>query len=112
MDLRHVSSRELQGQKLKGYDKREIIYESLTAEDVGRMHEIDCWIMALPNGVSKPWVENIQMNGNKQAMIVDLSADYRFNPDWVYGLPEVVDRSRICKAKRISNPGCYGMFNP
>ena len=108
MDLRHVSSRELKGQKLKGYDKREIIYESLTHEDVRRMTDIDCWIMALPNGVSKPWVDNIQDNGNENAIIVDLSADYRFDPEWTYGLPELIDRSTICKAKRISNPGCYG----
>ena len=107
MDLRHVSSRELKGQKLNGYDKREIIYESLTHEDVRRMSDIDCWIMALPNGVSKPWVDNIQENGNDDAIIVDLSADYRFDPEWTYGLPELINRSTICKAKKISNPGCY-----
>ena len=53
MDLRHVSSRELAGNKLKGYEKREITYENLTADDVRRMEEkgeIDCWVMALPNG--------------------------------------------------------------
>jgi N-acetyl-gamma-glutamyl-phosphate reductase/acetylglutamate kinase len=53
MDLRHVSSRELAGQKLKGYEKREITYENLSADDVRRMEEkgeIDCWVMALPNG--------------------------------------------------------------
>lgn len=53
MDLRHVSSRELAGQKLKGYQKRDITYENLSADDVRRMEEkgeIDCWVMALPNG--------------------------------------------------------------
>lgn len=53
MDLRHVSSRELAGKKLKGYEKREITYENLSADDVRRMEEsgeIDCWVMALPNG--------------------------------------------------------------
>lgn len=57
MDLRHVSSRELAGQKLKGYEKREITYENLSADDVRRMEdkgEIDCWVMALPNGIPKP----------------------------------------------------------
>jgi N-acetyl-gamma-glutamyl-phosphate reductase / acetylglutamate kinase len=39
--------------------------------------------------------------------VIDLSADYRFDPEWTYGLPELVDRSRIAKATRISNPGCY-----
>ncbi|KAL6245193.1 Protein arg-6, mitochondrial [Rhinocladiella similis] len=109
MDLRHVSSRELDGQKLKGYDKREIIYENLSVEDVEKMEEegaVDCWVMALPNGVCKPFVDAIDRVG-KNSVIVDLSADYRFDPAWTYGLPELVDRAAIAKATRISNPGCY-----
>ena len=42
-----------------------------------------------------------------EAVIVDLSADYRFSPDWTYGLPELVQRNKIASATRISNPGCY-----
>jgi N-acetyl-gamma-glutamyl-phosphate reductase len=37
---------------------------------------------------------------------VDLSADYRFNEDWYYGLPELT-RDRYAGQKRTSNPGCY-----
>ena len=110
MDLRHVSSRELAGQRLKGYDKRDITYENLTADDVRKMEEkgeIDCWVMALPNGVCKPYVDAIEEVGNNQSVIVDLSADYRFDSAWTYGLPELVDRAKIAKATRISNPGCY-----
>ncbi|MCJ1300199.1 Protein arg-6, mitochondrial [Hypocenomyce scalaris] len=110
MDLRHVSSRELAGQKLKGYDKRDITYENLTADDVRRKEEkgeIDCWVMALPNGVCKPFVDAVEQGANKSSVIVDLSADYRFDDKWTYGLPELVDRSKIAKATRISNPGCY-----
>ena len=111
MDLRHVSSRELAGQKLKGYSKRDITYENLSADDVRRMEErgdIDCWVMALPNGVCKPFVDAIeQAGGNHSSLIIDLSADYRFDSKWTYGLPELVDRSKIAKATRISNPGCY-----
>ena len=105
MDLCHVSSRELAGQRLKGYDKREITYENLDEDDVRRMKDVDCWVMALPNGISMPYVDAIDENG--QTVIVDLSADYRFDPKWTYGLPELVDRSLIAKATRISNPGCY-----
>jgi N-acetyl-gamma-glutamyl-phosphate reductase/acetylglutamate kinase len=127
MDLRHVSSRELAGQKLKGYQKRDITYENLSADDVRRMEEkgeIDCWVMALPNGtrwssfkakrvliaftgVCKPFVEAIDAVGNKNTVIVDLSADYRFTPDWTYGLPELITRGTIARATRIANPGCY-----
>ena len=110
MDLRHVSSRELAGQKLKGYNKRDITYENLTPEDVRRKEdrgEIDCWVMALPNGVCKPFVDAVELGASKSSVIVDLSADYRFDQYWTYGLPELVDRAKIAKATRISNPGCY-----
>jgi N-acetyl-gamma-glutamyl-phosphate reductase/acetylglutamate kinase len=110
MDLCHVSSRELKGQKLKGYEKKEIIYENLSPDDVRRMaenKEIDCWVMALPNGVCKPFVDAIDEAGHKEAVIVDLSADYRFDSSWTYGLPELVQRNKIASATRISNPGCY-----
>ncbi|APA11652.1 hypothetical protein sscle_08g064220 [Sclerotinia sclerotiorum 1980 UF-70] len=111
MDLRHVSSRELAGQKLKGYEKRDITYENLSPEDVRRMEEkgeIDCWVMALPNGVCKPFVDAVnEGKGPQNSVIVDLSADYRFDSKWTYGLPELVSRSDIAKATRISNPGCY-----
>ncbi|KAJ5889566.1 hypothetical protein N7504_010376 [Penicillium tannophilum] len=110
MDLRHVSSRELAGQKLKGYTKREIIYENLSPEDVRKMSangEVDCWVMALPNGVCKPFVDAVDEGAAKGNVIIDLSADYRFDSSWTYGLPELVDRSKIARATRIANPGCY-----
>lgn len=111
MDLRHVSSRELAGKKLQGYTKRDITYENLSPDDVRRMAEkgdIDCWVMALPNGVCKPFVDAVDdSDKGKEAVIVDLSADYRFDSNWTYGLPELVDRARISQATRISNPGCY-----
>ncbi|EON66364.1 protein Arg-6, mitochondrial [Coniosporium apollinis CBS 100218] len=110
MDLRHVSSRELAGKKLQGYTKRDITYENLTPEDVRRMAEkgnIDCWVMALPNGVCRPYVEAVDAAGKRDTLIVDLSADYRFDASWTYGLPELVDRRKISDATRISNPGCY-----
>lgn len=117
MDLCHVSSRELAGKKLNGYEKRDVTYENLTVEDVCRMEqnsEIDCWVMALPNGVCKPFIEAIDRGKNfigsrnsKGSVIIDLSADHRFDCNWTYGLPELVNRSEITTAKRISNPGCY-----
>lgn len=110
MDLRHVSSRELAGKKLEGYTKRNITYENLSPEDVKKMAEkgeIDCWVMALPNGVCKPFVDAINEAGKPETVVVDLSADYRFDSSWTYGLPELVDRRKIADATRIANPGCY-----
>ncbi|KAL4960051.1 bifunctional acetylglutamate kinase/N-acetyl-gamma-glutamyl-phosphate reductase [Aspergillus stella-maris] len=110
LDLRHVSSRELAGKKLQGYDKREIIYENLSPEDVKRMSsngDVDCWVMALPNGVCKPFVDAVDQGAQDGNVIIDLSADYRFDDKWIYGLPELVSRSKIAQATRIANPGCY-----
>ncbi|PWY83429.1 bifunctional acetylglutamate kinase/N-acetyl-gamma-glutamyl-phosphate reductase [Aspergillus heteromorphus CBS 117.55] len=110
LDLRHVSSRELAGKELQGYDKREIIYENLSPEDVKRMStngDVDCWVMALPNGVCKPFVDAVDQGSETGNVIVDLSADYRFDSKWTYGLPELVSRSKIAQATRIANPGCY-----
>ena len=92
LDLSHVSSRELAGLIVKDYTKSELRYSNLSAKDVGKMEEtdeVDAWIMALPNGVCKPFVDSIdeaRSRGGK-GVIVDLSADYRFERDWTYGLP-------------------------
>src|SRR4029079_13504573 len=40
------------------------------------------------------------------AVIVDLSADHRFDAAWVYGQPER-KREGLTRARRIANPGCY-----
>ncbi|EEP81116.1 arg-6 [Uncinocarpus reesii 1704] len=110
LDLRHVSSRELAGKPLQGYDKRSITYEELSPDDVRRMAaegSVDCWVMALPNLVCKPYVDAINEVDKEKAVVVDLSADYRFDSKWTYGLPELVNRGTIAQAKRIANPGCY-----
>ncbi|KAJ3580354.1 hypothetical protein NPX13_g209 [Xylaria arbuscula] len=113
LDLRHVSSRELKGQELQGYTKRKIIYENLSPEDVAQLDKdgkVDCWVMALPNGVAAPYIEAldaVQKRGEHKSVIVDLSADQRFNDSWTYGLPTLTKRSEISRSTRISNPGCY-----
>ncbi|KAI0111096.1 Aspartate/glutamate/uridylate kinase [Nemania sp. FL0031] len=114
-ELRNVSSRELAGQKLEGYTKKDIIYESLSATDVAEMEKkglIDVWVMALPNGVAKPYVDALlgakeSAPRDDSSLIIDLSADYRFDNSWCYGLPETIKRSTIAQASRIANPGCY-----
>jgi N-acetyl-gamma-glutamyl-phosphate reductase/acetylglutamate kinase len=113
LQLAHISSRELEGKKLDGYSKGTIYYENLQTEDIKRLEEngaVDVWVMALPNGVCAPFVQAVnEAKGPKKSVIVDLSADYRFDDsgEWVYGLPELVPRKTIANAKRISNPGCY-----
>ncbi|CAH1829662.1 unnamed protein product [Saccharomyces cerevisiae] len=111
LEVAHVSSRELKGQKLQDYTKSEIIYESLQIQDIRKLEEqnaVDFWVMALPNKVCEPFVETIQ-NVHGKSKIIDLSADHRFvsESDWAYGLPELNDRAKIANAAKIANPGCY-----
>lgn len=67
--------------------------------------DADVWVLALPNGASKPWVAAIEA-AHPQALMLDLGADYRFDGDWVYGLTEW-SRESLAGARRIANPGCY-----
>lgn len=75
----------------------------------GELHSqgVDAWILALPNDLAKPYVAALQAS-NSKAKVVDLSADYRFDPSWTYGLPERHGaRDALKRAQYISNPGCY-----
>ena len=96
LNLTHVSSRQLKGFPLLGYTKSQVAYSDLSVQDVERMEkdgEVDAWIMALPNGVCKPFVDAIDRgtaqrgDGKSGGVVVDLSADYRFEGGWTYGLP-------------------------
>lgn len=68
-------------------------------------YQADACVLALPNGAAAPYVEAIDRH-RPETVIVDLGADYRFDPHWVYGQPERF-ADRIAGAKRIANPGCY-----
>lgn len=112
LDVGYVSSRELAGKNLGGYNKKAITYSNLSFDDIKEIEnagEIDMWIMALPNKVCKPFVEAIETVQNGRGKIIDLSADFRFDTTgkWTYGLPELKGREGIMIADKISNPGCY-----
>lgn len=68
-------------------------------------HPADLYFLALPNGHAAAYVEVIETLC-PSAVVIDLSADYRFDDRWVYGQPERFG-ARIAGAKRIANPGCY-----
>ncbi|MZP30652.1 N-acetyl-gamma-glutamyl-phosphate reductase [Heliobacterium undosum] len=82
----------------------------------------DVVFLALPHGLSVPWVAECVRKGKK---VVDLGADFRLRraavyEQWyhvtheapellaeaVYGLPEL-KREQIQKARIVANPGCY-----
>jgi len=97
LNLTHVSSRQLAGYPLGGYTKSPIRYSNLSPGDVQRMEkngEVDAWVLALPNGTTKPFVDAIDRGvaervrgSGERSVVVDLGADYRFENEWTYGLP-------------------------
>ncbi len=87
-----------------GWPDANACLQRLVVDDVAKI-EAGVWILALPNGASGPWVEAIG-SAHPDALIVDFGADYRFDPEWTYGLSEW-NRSALAGAKRIANPGCY-----
>lgn len=107
LELAFVSSRELDGQRVADHVDGfagELRYASLDPAAVAAQGA-DVVILALPNGKAAPYVVAIDA-AKPDTLILDLSADYRFDPSWYYGLPELT-RGRWRGGKRISNPGCY-----
>jgi N-acetyl-gamma-glutamyl-phosphate reductase len=107
MQLAFVSSRELDGQRVRDHVDGfggELRYENLADDDVAN-RRADAVVLALPNGNAARIVAAIEAV-KPDTRIVDLSADYRFDETWYYGLPELT-RERYAGQKRISNPGCY-----
>ena len=107
LELAFVSSRELQGQRVadhvEGYSG-DLRYESLDADAVAA-RSVDAVVLALPNGKAAPFVQALDARA-PETIIIDLSADHRFDESWYYGLPELT-RARYAGQRRISNPGCY-----
>ena len=107
MTLGFVSSRERDGERVadhvEGFDGdlryRNIAHEALADEAV------DVYVLALPNGKAAACAANIDMREDSP-VVIDLSADYRFDDRWYYGLPELT-RDTYQGQRHISNPGCY-----
>jgi N-acetyl-gamma-glutamyl-phosphate reductase len=106
-ELAFVSSRERAGQPLRAHEPD---YDGLLAyvaygpgEAAGQ--GVDALVLALPNGKAAPFVAAVDAC-TPATVVVDLSADYRFDERWHYGLPELT-RAHAAGAHRISNPGCY-----
>ncbi len=105
--LAYAVSREIAGRPVSEVapeDKDECVFEALIPEEVA-VRRADVVILAAPDGAAAPYVEAIE-NLAPARIVIDLSADYRFDDKWTYGLPEL-HRAKIRGATRIANPGCY-----
>lgn len=106
-ELAFVTSRELDGRRVSDHNDGfagGLRYCNPSQDELPGLGA-DAVVLALPNGKAAAIVAAFDAAG-ADPVIVDLSADYRFDPSWYYGLPELT-RARYAGQKRISNPGCY-----
>ncbi|MBF0383369.1 MAG: N-acetyl-gamma-glutamyl-phosphate reductase [Magnetococcales bacterium] len=126
IEIKFVTSQRFAGQPMSA------IFPHLTSgpdlvctplNDLSGVADCDLVFCALPHVTSMEVVPEILQRG---ARVVDLSADFRLTDKdvyqkWygeshkasqllmeaVYGLPELVDRSKIKNTRLVANPGCY-----
>lgn len=106
-ELGFVSSRELVGQRVADHHDAvpgELRYQ-LSTPDTAAAAGMDAYVLAMPNGKAGGYVAALEAAGG-DPVIIDLSADYRFDAGWYYGLPELTRQDYVGQ-RRISNPGCY-----
>ncbi|MDE2307850.1 MAG: N-acetyl-gamma-glutamyl-phosphate reductase, partial [Xanthomonadaceae bacterium] len=87
LELAFVSSRELDGQRVDAHVaeyRGELRYSAPDHADLPRLGA-DVVVLALPNGKATACVEAFDQAG-VDPVIVDLSADFRFDERWYYGL--------------------------
>jgi N-acetyl-gamma-glutamyl-phosphate reductase len=82
----------------------ELVFSDIRPASMNR-YRSDACILALPNGKAAGYVKALDDN-KPDTVVVDLSADHRFDPAWAYGQPERYG-SQLVGATRIANPGCY-----
>lgn len=99
VDVAYAGSREMAGRPVPGIEGLE--FGDVDAQRLAELG-LDAVFLALPNGVSAPFVDAL----SDETVAVDISADHRFDDSWVYGLTEL-NREKIAGARRIANPGCY-----
>jgi N-acetyl-gamma-glutamyl-phosphate reductase common form len=111
-DLAYVGSRELAGQRVADHVdawRGDLRYTAPANAELPAL-SADAVVLALPNGKAADCVAAFDAAAADPAfappVIIDLSADYRFDDGWYYGLPELT-RSEYRGQRRISNPGCY-----
>lgn len=106
-ELGFVTSRELEGRHVAGHIDADVGDLRFSAPEHAQLPGlgVDAVVLALPNGKAAMCVDAYAAAAC-DPVIIDLSADFRFDPHWYYGLPELT-RDGYCGQRRISNPGCY-----
>jgi N-acetyl-gamma-glutamyl-phosphate reductase len=106
-ELNFVASREREGQYLSEHEPvadSGLRYVNPTVAEAAALG-VDALVLALPNGKAADFVAAVDAVA-PDTVVLDLSADFRFDDAWYYGLPELT-RAKAAGRRRISNPGCY-----
>ena len=103
-----VSSSSAAGQPVSahvtGLEGSDLVFRDIRPQAL-RNFKADVCILALPNGHAAAYVNALD-ECSPDTVVIDLSADHRFDPDWAYGQPERF-ADQLMGATRIANPGCY-----
>ena len=102
LNISSVFSLSKAGQPLEPDTDSDLLYQDLDIENIVLADE-DAYILALSNNESAKYIDLIFQH-NSKAIIIDLSADHRFDDAWEYRVPELSNKAML---SRISNPGCY-----
>jgi N-acetyl-gamma-glutamyl-phosphate reductase common form len=107
LELAFVASRERAGQEVDDHHPEAAAGLRYSDASPGALvaARLDAVVMALPNGAAAPYVAAIDAAA-PDTVVLDLSADHRFDDAWYYGLPELT-RTGYHGQRRIANPGCY-----
>lgn len=101
-ELIFANSRKYSGEKAKRLAPEignSLKFSNLTYDEINDLKP-DLVFLATPEQASKEIVPMLKTR------MIDLSHDYRFSTEAVYGLPELF-RSKIKTARLVANPGCY-----
>ena len=107
-ELTAVYSRSYAGQLVHqvvdGFSDHQLVYETGDFAQLAEM-DLDVLYVALPDGLAAKH-QTLWQQMCPKTLIIDLSADHRFDDGWVYGQPET-NAAALSGARLIANPGCY-----
>lgn len=107
-EITAVSSGSAPGQlvsaHIPGLAGSDLVFSDIRPPALARLKPDAC-VLALPNGLASAYVEALD-DSCPSTVVVDLSADHRFDAAWAYGQPERF-ANQLNGAGRIANPGCY-----
>ncbi len=101
-EVARVGSRSMAGKRVSDVFPKlstDASFESIAPGDIVSGETV---VLALPNGEATRYVDAMPEGCD----VLDLSADYRFDDTWYYGLPELNPRAPTSH-RRVANPGCY-----